>query len=553
MAETTLAAISDALKEIDTKKEKLKKAFDDLQSQSTFLSSFSLTWSDLEAHFTSIQNSLTHKFNVLESLESHSKDPSCSPNPQTHMPNDPSCSANPQTQIPKDPSSSSDHPAIQNPVTQVVNNGVSESSVLPRPELTAFCENMDGIGLRKYVNGASKDRTAIRAELPGAIRRAPDPAAMVLDAMEGFYRENEKNKGDKDLQLGGVRRSCVLLLEVLMGISPNVGAEVRVRARKLAVEWKGKVSRDGENPLECLGFLHFVAAYGLRSEFNMDELIDCILIIGKYRQTMDLCRKLGLGDKVADLIHKLLSQGKQLLAVKFVFEFQLTDKFPPVPLLKEYLKESKNLAKKVCREGKNSLKSLNEATAKEVGAMRSVIKVIEDYKLESEYPRGILEKQIEQLEKQKASRKRPAAKQQQVKNQKQQQQNGSKRPRTEASVGLVVAPKSYGAANSTVSSYQHSHLQSTGLLPDGPAPHVSSSAAPYGMPGLTPPIAPYVGSSARLYGLAGAPMGFSGNPTAGGSLLYSSEPYVESGYYDRPTAYTGYSVPSQYHPAYYPQ
>lgn len=60
----------------------------------------------------------------------------------------------------------------------------------------------------------------------------------------------------------------------------------------------------------------------------------------------------------ADLIHKLIGRGKQLLAVKFVFEFQLTDKFPPVPLLKSYLKESKNLAKKVCREGKHSLKSL---------------------------------------------------------------------------------------------------------------------------------------------------------------------------------------------------
>lgn len=158
---------------------------------------------------------------------------------------------------------------------------------------------MDGIGLRKYLNGASKDRNAIRAELPGAIRHARDPAAMVLDAMEGFYRENEKNKGDKDLELGGERRSCVLLLEVLMAISPNVGVEVRERARKLAVEWKRKVIRDGENPLECLGFLHFVAAYGLMSEFNMDELIDCIVIIGKYRQTMDLCRKIGLGDKVA--------------------------------------------------------------------------------------------------------------------------------------------------------------------------------------------------------------------------------------------------------------
>lgn len=187
--------------------------------------------------------------------------------------------------------------------------------------------------------------------------------------------------------------------------------------------------------------------------------------------------------------------------------------------------------------------------------MRSVIKVIEDYKLESEYPREILEKRIEQLEKQKAGRKRPAAKQQQqLKNQKQQQQqSGNKRPRIDAPVGLVAVPKSYGAANSTVSSYQHSHLQSTGLLPNGPAPHVSSSAAPYGMPGLTPPIAPYVGSSAGLYGLAGAPMGFSVNSSAGSSLLYSSEPYVESGYYDRPTSYGGYSVPSHYHPAYYPQ
>lgn len=291
---------------------------------------------------------------------------------------------------------------------------------------------------------------------------------------------------------------------------------------------------------------------------------------------------------LADLIPKLLSRGKQLLAVKFVFEFQLTDKFPPVPLLKAYLKESKKVAKKVCREGKNSLKALvillftlekrkhcrdqgqtfvcgyyillaspqNEATAKEVGAMKSVIKVIEDYKLDSEYPREVLEKQIEHLEKQKADRKRPAAKLQQSNKQKQHQQSGHKRPRSDAPAGVAALLKTYGAVNSISSfpSYQHSLLPATGLLSDGPAPLVSSSAAPYGMSGLTPPIAPYSGSSAGLYAVGGARMSLSGNPSGDGSLVYSSEPYVASGYYDRPTAYDGYGgLPSQYHPSYYPQ
>lgn len=59
-----------------------------------------------------------------------------------------------------------------------------------------------------------------------------------------------------------------------------------------------------------------------------------------------------------DLVQKLLDKGKQLLAVKFIFEFELTEKFPPVPILKDYVKESKKAAKAVCKEGKNSLRAL---------------------------------------------------------------------------------------------------------------------------------------------------------------------------------------------------
>ena len=60
---------------------------------------------------------------------------------------------------------------------------------------------------------------------------------------------------------------------------------------------------------------------------------------------------------VADLILKLLDGGKQLLAVKFIFEFGLTEKFPPIPLLEDYLKETKKVAEQVCKDGNNSLRS----------------------------------------------------------------------------------------------------------------------------------------------------------------------------------------------------
>lgn len=59
----------------------------------------------------------------------------------------------------------------------------------------------------------------------------------------------------------------------------------------------------------------------------------------------------------ADLIQKLIDNGKHFLAVKFIFQFGLMDKFQPVPLLKAHLKESKMFTKEVCKDGKNSIKA----------------------------------------------------------------------------------------------------------------------------------------------------------------------------------------------------
>ncbi|XP_075671761.1 truncated FRIGIDA-like protein 1 isoform X2 [Castanea sativa] len=466
----TLKTISAALKLIDSKKENLKKAFDDLQSHSSLLSSFSLTWSELDSHFTSLQNSLNQRFQHLESLELQKQAESTQPNPST----DPSTSQAPNAQTtPKVPPFSSKTPT-QMTKTPVDPDGEVGSGqiVKPRPELKAFCENMDGLGLRKflieYPNGPNERKT-IRDELPGALLCAPDPAALVLDAMDWFYKDNSvnlKNKNNKDWELGGSKRCCVLLLEELMKIKANVREEVRERAKELALKWIGKERNVEMHTFEVLGFLHLVAAYGLRSVFNEDDLVDYHVIIAQYRQSAVLCKVFGLGDKAADLIQKLVSKGKQLQAVKFIFEFELTEKFPPVPLLKAHLEDAKKAARKVVNDGNHSRKSLNEGIAKEVGALKSVIKVIEDHNLDSEYPRADLEGLIAKLQKRAENIKKPAAAppaksyQPQQHRHQQQQQSGNKRPRMDSPVSPAAAPINVGGMNSTIPQYQQSHLQS---------------------------------------------------------------------------------------------
>lgn len=59
-----------------------------------------------------------------------------------------------------------------------------------------------------------------------------------------------------------------------------------------------------------------------------------------------------------DVVGRLIGEGKQLFALKFVFEFQLADEYPPVPLLQAYLMDSQKLSQKGRKSGKSSRQSL---------------------------------------------------------------------------------------------------------------------------------------------------------------------------------------------------
>lgn len=133
-----------------------------------------------------------------------------------------------------------------------------------------------------------KELSEIRSELNHALICAPDPALLVLDAMEGFFPPK------RGFEMGAIRSCCLTLLELVMELKLEIRGEVREKANKVAVEWKKNLCLDGEIPTEELGFLELVAAYGLRDSFKMDEIIDCLVLVSKRWQAFMLCRVLDI-------------------------------------------------------------------------------------------------------------------------------------------------------------------------------------------------------------------------------------------------------------------
>ena len=54
------------------------------------------------------------------------------------------------------------------------------------------------------------------------------------------------------------------------------------------------------------------------------------------------------------MIEELISKGQQLDAVHFTYEVGLVDKFPPVPLLKAFLRDAKKAATSILEDPNNA-------------------------------------------------------------------------------------------------------------------------------------------------------------------------------------------------------
>lgn len=292
--------------------------------------------------------------------------------------------------------------------------------VKPRPELIKLCGEVDSNGLHKFISDNRKNLAVIREEIPLALTAAADPARLVLDSLKDFYRLPTPD-GKKDSNLLGLRRTCIMLMECLGQLlaEPEVASasvlisdDIKKQAMAVAEEWKPKldeldIDASSGNSLEAHAFLQLLATFGIVSEFDQEDIYKLIPTVSRRRQTADLCRSLGVADKMPGVIEVLVNSGRQIDAVNLAYAFELIEKFSPVPLLKSYLKDARKSSSPV-KSGNASPTAQNEVNDRELTAIKVIIKCIEEHKLEEHYQVEPLQKRVFQLEKAKADKKRVA-------------------------------------------------------------------------------------------------------------------------------------------------
>ncbi|RID59661.1 hypothetical protein BRARA_F02877 [Brassica rapa] len=175
----------------------------------------------------------------------------------------------------------------------------------------------------------------------GLARTIPclDPAKLVLDAVEGCFKEDFGGGGGD--RRGSVVDSCILLLEKLMEMKVCVTREVKQEATQLGIDWINKAIITGpKNDSLVLGCLVFLAAYGLDFVTTPEVLLHLSESFLLYEQAPRLFRRLGLEDNVSDVVETLKMKDEYVATLRFICEFRLSKLCPgwrPRTVLHEFL------------------------------------------------------------------------------------------------------------------------------------------------------------------------------------------------------------------------
>ncbi|BFG37067.1 hypothetical protein CerSpe_233410 [Prunus speciosa] len=287
----------------------------------------------------------------------------------------------------------------EKPESSLTKNAAAVSS--PNLQLTA---TTDARNLQGFVHELARGNHLIQSETLAALQTSLDPAKFVLDVMQNSFAQYWGN-GDVHSK-ETVMLSYINLLEQLICVSPHVEPHVKDDARKLAIQWKAKMGADTQNSLEHLGFLQFIATYGLFSTFTKYDMVSLLGRISQDKQTRELCQKLSFADKIpTHFILNLIERRQLIEAVRLICTFKLIDTFPPVPVLEKFVENTKNWNRRICKK-KKSLDEKVKVLDNEIADLRAVIQCIKDCNLDSVYPAGKIELQIAMVEKIKEDQRR---------------------------------------------------------------------------------------------------------------------------------------------------
>ncbi|KAI3947031.1 hypothetical protein MKX01_017534 [Papaver californicum] len=120
------------------------------------------------------------------------------------------------------------------------------------------------------------------------------------------------------------------------------------------------------------------------------------------RKISILCSYPFLGYVIAELV----KNGKEIEAVDFACACGLTERFPPVPSLRAYLRNSRKNANTMLKNRNYSAAQSEAANALELNSLKAIIRCVEEHKLGAEFTLDSLRKRVSQLEKARVDRKK---------------------------------------------------------------------------------------------------------------------------------------------------
>ncbi|KAL5570063.1 hypothetical protein UlMin_026638 [Ulmus minor] len=189
---------------------------------------------------------------------------------------------------------------------------------------------MDWPGSSSFIVSKRKESISLRAEIVQALGEVVDLPRLVLDSLEEFVRLKSRKVGVTDK-----KRPCGLLVQALFPVANSrkkgCGFARRIveRAAKILEQWKGEMDGELEGTLG--------AAEAFDKEFLRKMMI-------KHASWRDM----------AKMAAALEDKEKMREAIYFASESGLTERFPPVSLLKSHLRNSKNNTTNRLKNGNNS-------------------------------------------------------------------------------------------------------------------------------------------------------------------------------------------------------
>ncbi|XAR50424.1 hypothetical protein NMG60_11004747 [Bertholletia excelsa] len=255
-------------------------------------------------------------------------------------------------------------------------------------EIETLCKAMNSRGLRKYILSHLSDVAKLRREVPAALGLASNPAKLVLECSGRFFLQGSKAYSQKNSKMIPARQASVLILELflLMGRDGNeIEAEVKGEAESGALAWKKRLINEGgvakASEIDARGLLLFIGCFGIPPEFKDEDMRDLILTCNA-REISDALRSSHiLMTRIPEIIEAMVKHKMGVQAIDMACTFGLESRFSPNKILTSFLREAKETYNKARQTAAGSPTAMNEANKKELAALKSVLKCLEDHKM----------------------------------------------------------------------------------------------------------------------------------------------------------------------------